>query len=766
MPLDRRDLFKASGAALGVALLEGCARREPVYIEQPLERSTVPPGASLWRTGVCGQCEAGCGITVRTVDGNAKKIEGNREHPTSRGGVCALGHSALQALYDPDRVTMPLRRTSPRSAGAATGAGAFAPAGWEEALRAVGEAIAAARGASPARIAVVSGDDGVAGAIWSRLLLALGAPPLVLDEPFDRLVERSAAHRVFGAAVAPSYDLERADMVLGLGAAFLDRWRSPVAYARALAEMRARGGRFVHAEPRLSLTAAAADLWLPVRSGTEGVLARALAGVVLAAGRASEEGAARYRELFPGIPPDLETAARTCDVALARLHTTARALLAAERPVVVAGGAAALSRDGLASVAAGQALNLLVGAVGRPGGVTVEGGVDWLAALAPDASAPEPLAALRRRLEAREVDLLLVADADPLHRAPASWRLDELVRNVPLVVAITSALDDTALEADWVLPAQVDLERYVVAGAHPAVATAGGGPVLSVARGAVEPLGEARHPAEVALALAAGQEQLSTPVSWQGLQEVVVEALGGDTRFVASPRESRRAIDGGARAGFLVAAAPAPSAGDSLSVGEAFPEPAGTGDDDASQPAASLRLVPFESIKAGDGRGANRPWLQELPDPLAPVMWASWVELSPRDAATIGVHTGDWVRLRAASSSGDAAPLEMGVVVSLSTRPGTVAAPLGHGHRDYGRYARGRGVNLMGLVHDEQVEGCEAPALLDVRVLVERLARPPRKLALYGRGLGDPEHLPRGWGAHESAPARPAGTEGTEGGSR
>jgi hypothetical protein len=282
----------------------------------------------------------------------------------------------------------------------------------------------------------------------------------------------------------------------------------------------------------------------------------------------------------------------------------------------------------------------------------------------------------------------------------------------------------------------------------------------------VDPLGEARHPAEVALALAAGQEQLSTPVPWQGLQEVVVEALGGDTRFVASPRESRRAIDGGARTGFLVAAAPAPSAGDSLAVGEAFRELGGTGEDHASQPAASLRLVPFESVKTGDGRGANRPWLQELPDPLAPVMWASWVELSPRDASTIGVHTGDWVRVRVEGSPAEAATLEMGVVVSLSARPGTVAAPLGHGHRDYGRYARGRGANLMWLVHDELVEGCDAPALLDVRVSVERLDRPPRKLALYGRGLGDPEHLPRGWGAHESAPARPAGTEGTEGGSR
>ena len=152
-------------------------------------------------------------------------------------------------------------------------------------------------------------------------------------------------------------------------------------------------------------------------------------------------------------------------------------------------------------------------------------------------------------------------------------------------------------------------------------------------------------------------------------------------------------------------------------------------------------------------------WLA-LRDPLASVMWASWVELSARDAAALGVHTGDWVLVRADGAAGEGATLEAGVVVSPAARPGVVYAPLGHGLRDGGRFARGRGVNLARLAGEARVAGTAAPALGELRLRLERLERPRQRLALYGRGLGAPEHLPRGWGAHDSnAPraSRPAG---------
>jgi anaerobic selenocysteine-containing dehydrogenase len=132
----------------------------------------------------------------------------------------------------------------------------------------------------------------------------------------------------------------------------------------------------------------------------------------------------------------------------------------------------------------------------------------------------------------------------------------------------------------------------------------------------------------------------------------------------------------------------------------------------------------------GDGRGANRPWLQEMPDPMSTVMWNGWAELSPADAEALGVHDGD--RLLVESPAGSVETL---AVVDPAVRPGLIGMPLGHGHVDFGRYATGRGANPMALVSGTPVDGVDAPAIGSMRVRVERLG--PGRLVRFGRGWDD-----------------------------
>ena len=107
----RRDFLRASALGASLPLLEGCDTEDEEFLVQPAVRPGLLAGESVWSPSVCTQCPEACGIQVRTVDGNAKKIEGNPTHTASRGGVCALGHSGLQELYNPDRILHPLRRT-------------------------------------------------------------------------------------------------------------------------------------------------------------------------------------------------------------------------------------------------------------------------------------------------------------------------------------------------------------------------------------------------------------------------------------------------------------------------------------------------------------------------------------------------------------------------------------------------------------------------------------------------------------------------------
>ena len=78
------------------------------YVDRPEE---IRLGTPNYYATVCTGCSAGCGVLVTSRGGRPVKLEGNPQHPVNRGGVCALGHSMLQELYNPDRFLSPRRRS-------------------------------------------------------------------------------------------------------------------------------------------------------------------------------------------------------------------------------------------------------------------------------------------------------------------------------------------------------------------------------------------------------------------------------------------------------------------------------------------------------------------------------------------------------------------------------------------------------------------------------------------------------------------------------
>ena len=736
----RRDFLKASAVGAGVSLLEGCREPEQFLVQVPV-RPGVLQGESVWSAATCGQCPAGCGIQVRVVDGNAKKVEGSPLHPVNRGGVCALGHSVLQEIYNPDRMLAPHRRIGGR------GEGSFEAMSWEEALA---EGVDAISGVG-AGLAFVSADRrGLTGAVLRRFADALGAPPPTFLEAPELEVERRAARITLGVDDVPYFDVGRSDYVLSIGAPIVDRWRSPVHYTRALAEMRrgrrGRRGTLVQAEARMSLTAANADEWLPLRPGTEGVFARAVAGVLLSEGLVGGAARDRYATLFPDEPTSVEEAAALCDVGPERIERVARELFAAENRVVVGGGSAAAHSNGLFNVVAALGLNLLLDNLGRPGGVFAPVRFGLGETVAPPQAGETPMAELAARLRGESgppVQVLFVADADPLHRLPASWGLREAMADVGTIIALSSFTDDTALHADLVLPLNTELERFNAV--EPAASV--GVRVLGVSQPVVAPLGEAHHPADVLLALAAALgEPIAGRFPWASFEALVRARI----------EEEQARLPGGA------SAEAAAYYFDVLSRGAIFEDgPPATpppGPTEAAPPPADSRfegdaesfpfqLLPYESVKMGHGRGANRPWLQELPDPMSTIMWSSWAELSPADAERLGVVDGD--RLRVESPAGS---VEVPAVVDPTVRPGLIGMPLGQGYREYGRYARARGANPLDLVGPIQVDLVSAPAWAATRIRVERIG--PGQVARFGRSYTDRgagENIPVGWAPQESA---------------
>ena len=159
-----------------------------------------------------------------------------------------------------------------------------------------------------------------------------------------------------------------------------------------------------------------------------------------------------------------------------------------------------------------------------------------------------------------------------------------------------------------------------------------------------------------------------------------------------------------------------------------LPEPPGSAE-------GQFHLVIFPT-QLGDGSGANRPWLQETPDPDTTVMWNSWVEIHPNTAEELGLHDDDVVQVKSPAG-------EMEAVVYLypAIRPDTVAIPFGQGHTALGRWAEGRGCNPVELL---TVRARTKPAIWPLAIRLcdhiptgkrRPIARAESRAGVYGESL-------------------------------
>ena len=94
-----------------------------------------------------------------------------------------------------------------------------------------------------------------------------------------------------------------------------------------------------------------------------------------------------------------------------------------------------------------------------------------------------------------------------------------------------------------------------------------------------------------------------------------------------------------------------------------------------------------------DGRAANLPWIQELPDAMTSVVYGSWVEMNPKTAKDLGLTEGDLVDVESPEGA-----VRAPILVYPAIRPDVIAMPIGQGHTNYGRYASNRGTNPLEIL--------------------------------------------------------------------
>ena len=109
--ISRRDFLKMSAAGAGSAAVLGALKNVMSAQASPQVPTTIQTAADQKVVAsTCHLCSAGCGILVRVADGKAVKLEGNPMHPVNQGSLCPKGQAAPELLYNPDRLTSPMKR--------------------------------------------------------------------------------------------------------------------------------------------------------------------------------------------------------------------------------------------------------------------------------------------------------------------------------------------------------------------------------------------------------------------------------------------------------------------------------------------------------------------------------------------------------------------------------------------------------------------------------------------------------------------------------
>ncbi|GMR04118.1 MAG: hypothetical protein BMS9Abin23_0007 [Thermodesulfobacteriota bacterium] len=731
--MKRRDFLKYIGAgglgtALGIFFGKKSAPPGANLIPYLIPPEDLIPGVASWFSSLCTQCDAGCGTIVRVMEGRAKKIEGNPKHPVNKGKLCARGQASLQALYNPDRIQGPMKRTGER------GSGKFKEISWDEALKTVARQIGdiKEKDGGQGLFVLSSSLGGHLGKLIGDFTRASGSSNYLQYELFQQRNLQFANKASMGIQAIPHYDIGNTKYLLSFGADFSSTWISPVNYSYGYGEMRQsdprRRGRLVQVEPRMSLTGANADEWVPAKPGTEGVLALAIAYAIVEEGYYKGSDSARWKAALKKFNPG--AASKITEVEKKRIYHIAEEFAGTRPSLALAGETLSSYENGVSGVVAVNILNHLAGNLGAKGGVRpnpedfhtlkATGGLDF----------KKSIRTLAEKASSGKVKALLVYNTNPVFTTPAEVGLNGSLDKIPFIASLASFMDETTAMADIILPVHTSLEDWGDDIASPSV----GVPVATLMQPVVSPYYDTRGAGDIFLSLAGRLRNEAERTEVKGLykdfftpsltaknfQEYLKGAWRDFYRKDKTAAASSLTFEGFWN-GLLRDGGWWPTKRHSrkkmaLTVGKVKGLlPAGQAPFKGDENEYPFYLLPYAQAGYYDGRGANLPWLQELADPMTSVVWGSWVEINPATAKKLGIKEGELLSVESPYGQ-----IKVPAYLYAGIRPDTVAVPIGQGHSIYGRYAKDRGANPIEILPAVWDRDSGAMALNVTRVSIKK----------------------------------------------
>lgn len=427
----------------------------------------------IWHKTACVLCSNNCGVEVRLDERTITRVRGNKAHVSSKGYTCEKALRIDHYQNARSRLTSPMKRLPD---------GTYVEVDWDTAIAEVASAfqqVIAERGSDKIMYYGGGGQGNhLCGAYGSATRKALGATRRSNALAQEKTGEAWVEGRMFGAHTHGEFHEAEVSVFLGK-----NPWHSHGfdESRRVLKEISNDDGRsMIVIDPRRTETADLADYWLAVKPGTDAFLLSAIGAVLveeqlLAADWLAKNavGVTEAVETFAAVP--IADYAERCGIAEDKIRDVARRLARAKSVSVYEDLGIEMAPHSTLVSYLQRAIWVLLGSFGKPGAMTTHTSLASLFSYGASGSEPtDPVTGgyiISGLVPCNEIAdgilsdspertrAMFIESANPVHSLADSQKFREAMRAVDFSVVIDVAMTETALEADYVLPAASQYEK-------------------------------------------------------------------------------------------------------------------------------------------------------------------------------------------------------------------------------------------------------------------------------------------------------------------
>lgn len=622
----RRDFLKTLGFSLAAtAIVASCKRPIDKAIPYLVKPEDITPGKASYFASSYFDAGDYCSVVVKVRDGRPIKIEGNELSSISQSGTSARIQASILNLYDEARYKGPFFNQKKIS--------------WDEVDQSISKVLSDFRDNNDPVVLLTS--TIISPSTKQIIGQFLGSYPnckWVQYDPVSASGLLQANQKSFGQRTIPDYRFDKAKVLVSFGADFLGSWLSPIEYtkqytsARKLDEGQKEMLRHYQFESAMSLTGSNADVRFPIKPSEEdGVILSLYNAIAKAKGGPHVNGVESKVDITALADELLENAGHS--LVISNSNNEATQLLV-------------------------NGINNLLGNYGRT--------ILWDSPLQTKQGLDSEMNGLLADLKAGKVKGLLVWGANPVYDHPQGKDIELALRDIPFSVSFSERKDETTNLCQFILPEPNYLESW-----NDLEPKTG---YLSLSQPTIIKLFDSRNVQESLLRWTGDATTTYGDFIkkyWEENQYEKQDELG-DFRLFWNTSLQKGIFEPGAKGNAPYSEKGLADAGLKLTGAK-----------------SGIELVFYESVALGNGKYANNPWLQELPDPVAKISWDNYASVPVAYATENGLDNESVITING---------MEMPVFVQPGQAAETIAIALGYGRSFAGKVGERVGTNMYPYV--------------------------------------------------------------------